>query len=332
MSDQQDDKKNDENGETENDIPQPVFKDDGNAQGADPASGELIDPVFDDAPIAAKGEIPDPVFDDAPAKPEKRQLSEQELAELSATLPDDLNFESAEDGSIIETQTPLPESNKKAEATNPLKDDYAVDDMAFSQDDDEIETDNLKKGEDSELSIKDPALKRVKVAAGWDVKRFEGSPVDLDLSCFILNKDDMTRVDTDFVFYNNLQGADLAVKHSGDNQTGEGDGDDETITIDLEALPFDIFEILFVITIYQGEENQQNFGLVNNAFIRIVNEETNVVLARFDLTSDFSDGTCLRFGSLIREGANWRFHAEGEFFDGGLTKIAQQYGLLIAGT
>lgn len=213
------------------------------------------------------------------------------------------------------------------------KEEYSYDAMdAFDDDETEIETDNLKKGEDSLLSEKDPTLRKVTVGCGWDMDAFDGEPLDLDLSCFLLNKDNMTRVDSDFVFYNNPKGADLAVIHSGDNRTGAGEGDDETITIDLDALPYEISKIVFTVTIYNGEELSLSFGGVKNAYIRLLNHRSKAVLARFDLSNDYPEGTAIRFGYMERVGNSWSFHAEGEIETGGLAKIAESYGLMIAGT
>lgn len=209
--------------------------------------------------------------------------------------------------------------------------DYDAPD-AFSAEESDIKTDNLAKGGQSFLSDKDPTLQKILVGCGWDMDMYDGEPLDLDLSCFLLNRQDMTREDSDFVFYNNPKGADLAVIHSGDNRTGAGEGDDETIAIDLNALPYEIAKIVLTVTIYDGEEKGYNFGSVKNAFIRIVNADTKVVLARFDLSTDFAEGTALRFGKLERIGNSWTFHADGSIEDGGLSKIAQSYGILIAGT
>lgn len=239
--------------------------------------------------------------------------------------------EVASDSAASEDNGEAEEDSDMPRAEPHERNDFDIPDD-FSAEAPKIDTDKLSKGEDSELSLKDPALKQLYVGVGWDMDHFEGEPLDLDLSCFLLNKNDMTRCDTDFVFYNNLKGADLAVQHSGDNRTGMGEGDDEVITIDLEALPFEIWKIVFVVSIYMGDEEGLSFNQVKNAFIRIANKETRVELARFDLSNDFGDGTCLRFGELMREGSNWRFHADGSFEKGGLSKIAQSYGLLIAGT
>ncbi len=342
----------------EDDIPQPVFK---NTGGADTAFGEVPDPVFDDRPIKMGGEIPDPVFDDNIQKPVKRRLSAKELAELSATLPSDINL-SDEEGIPVQQRprhedaapvNPLASSTQNADSdgdSNPesprpegtSRSRQPVDDMAALADErvlfgdeneeEEIIADELSRGEESELSSKDAGLRKILVGAGWDMVQFEGAPLDLDLSCFILNKNDQTRVDADFVFYNNPTGADLAVKHSGDSRDGAGEGDDEIITIDLEALPYDIYKIVFTVTIYQGDELEQNFGSVKNAYIRFLNQETKTELARFNLSEDFSEGTCLKFGELTRIGNKWCFLAIGETSSGGLSKIAQQYGLLISGT
>lgn len=350
----------------DSDIPQPVFKN----TSTDAPMGEIPDPVFDDRPIVARGgEIPDPVFDEE-EKPKKRELTQKELAELAATLPSDIRLDDnaepaaprparprkepvnpflntdrgdaapeqpALEQATLEQATGAQDTADPAPKAAPARDEQVIEDsfiraMREQEASLEIKTDILKRDQYSELTDKDPALKKVLVGAGWDMRNLDGAPLDLDLSCFILDKKDMTRLDSDFVFYNNPNGAELAVKHSGDNRTGEGAGDDEVITIDLDALPYDIYKIVFAVTIYQGDEHELSFGLVKNAFIRIVNQDTKVELARFDLSNDFSEGTCLKFGELTREGTRWRFHAIGETFSGGLSKIAQEYGLLIAGT
>jgi len=210
----------------EDDIPQPVFK---NTGGADTAFGEVPDPVFDDRPIKMGGEIPDPVFDDNIQKPVKRRLSAKELAELSATLPSDINL-SDEEGIPVQQRprhedaapvNPLASSTQNADSdgdSNPesprpegtSRSRQPVDDMAALADErvlfgdeneeEEIIADELSRGEESELSSKDAGLRKILVGAGWDMVQFEGAPLDLDLSCFILNKNDQTRVDADFVF------------------------------------------------------------------------------------------------------------------------------------
>ena len=222
---------------------------------------------------------------------------------------------------------------EKTETPAAAEEDYSYEAMdEFSAEDADIETDVLHEGEDSLLSEKDPTLKKITVGCGWDMSAYDGEALDLDLSCFLLNNQGLTRVDSDFVFYNNPKGADLAVVHSGDNRTGAGEGDDETISIDLEALPFEISKIVFTVTIYEGEENNASFGGVQNAYIRLFNSNSKAVLARFDLSNDFAEGTAIRFGYMERIGSAWSFHAEGNVETGGLSKIAESYGLLIAGT
>lgn len=175
----------------------------------------------------------------------------------------------------------------------------------------------------------DPTLRILRVAAGWDLREFDGENIDVDLSCFLLGKDDKTREDSDFVFYNNLQGAELAVKHLGDNRTGFGERDDEALLIDLAALPYNVYRIVFSISIYMADERNHTFSMVENAFVRVVNEETERELARDDMNEKFGDNTALRFCELERVGSQWVFKKIHEPATGGLKEIAEGYGLLI---
>ena len=190
---------------------------------------------------------------------------------------------------------------------------------------------HLKKGEDVNLHTIDPALHRVIVGVGWDAPaEREGFPVDLDASAFILNRDGKVRRDTDFVFYNNLETENGQLKHLGDNTSGEGDGDDEKIHIDLEALSYDIEKIAFTVTIHNASERQQSFGFIKNAFIRIINEDTGVEVAWFDLSEDASTDNAILFGELSRDGVQWRFKAMGDSHNGGLYRIAKALGVNVA--
>lgn len=191
--------------------------------------------------------------------------------------------------------------------------------------------DALHLGEELNLTRKDPTMKKAIIGAGWDFRFFEGDPLDMDLCAFLLDKDGMTREDEDFIFYNNDKGAGGAIRHTGDNRTGAGEGDDETIFVDLNGMPYDVHKVVFVIAIYQGEEKDQHFGMVKNAFIRIVNEETGREMTRFDLTQEEAHGeTGLIFCELVRDGVEWRFKATGEFIEGGLPRIATNYGIIVS--
>jgi len=175
----------------------------------------------------------------------------------------------------------------------------------------------------------DPTLRTLRIAAGWDLREFDGENIDVDLSCFLLGKDEQTREDSDFIFYNNLQGAELAVKHLGDNRTGFGERDDEAILINLSALPFDVYKIVIAVSIYMADERRQNFDMVENSFVRVVNEETERELARDDMTEKFSDSTAVRFCELERAGSQWVFKKIHDPVAGGLKQISEEYGLLI---
>ncbi|MFH1157765.1 MAG: TerD family protein [Pseudomonadota bacterium] len=190
---------------------------------------------------------------------------------------------------------------------------------------------HMLKGQEVNLMEVDPGLHRAVIGLGWGVpEQDQGFPVDLDASAFLLTRENRVRMDTDFIFYNNLETEESAIRHLGDSTTGEGDGDDEKIEINLDALPFDVEKIAFAVTIHNAEERQQNFGLVKSAFIRIANLDTGVELARFDLTEDASDDTGFVFGELSREGTGWKFRAMGQGSTGGLYKISRDYNVNVA--
>lgn len=190
---------------------------------------------------------------------------------------------------------------------------------------------HLNKGEEVNLSAKDPGLRKVLVGLGWDAPpEKNGFPVDLDASAFLLNRENRVRHDTDFVFYNNLETEQGQIKHLGDNTSGEGDGDDEKIHVDLEALAFDVEKISFSVSVHNALDRQQNFGVVKNAYIRIVNEETGTELARFDLSEDAGTDNAIVFGELVRDGIQWKFKALGNGHNGGLYKIAREFGVNVS--
>ena len=197
----------------------------------------------------------------------------------------------------------------------------------------EIESFKLKRGEQVNLTRLDPTLNKITVGMGWDVIGFDNEAPDLDSSIFLLDKTGKTRMDEDFIFYNNLRSTNGEVEHRGDNRTGAGDGDDEIILVDLMALPFDITAVNFVISIYDAGVREHTFKNVRNCFLRISNPDTGVELMRFNLDKEFDENlkaTAVLVGSLMREGPNWFFDGLGTLEPGGLPKIATDYGIIVA--
>ena len=190
---------------------------------------------------------------------------------------------------------------------------------------------SLTKGQKVDLTKGNPGLCNLLVGLGWDINRYDGgSDFDLDTAAFLLGGDGKTASDADFVFYGNLKHASGAVEHLGDNLTGEGDGDDEQIKIDLSKVPETVEKIDFTVTIYEAEERRQNFGQVSNAFIRIVDEANNTELIRYDLGEDFSIETAVVVGELYRNNGEWKFNAIGSGFQGGLAALCGHYGIEVA--
>ena len=187
---------------------------------------------------------------------------------------------------------------------------------------------SLKKGQKVDLTKGNPGLKHLLIGLGWDVNKYDGGgDFDLDASAFLLNKDGKVTGDSDCVFYGNLKHASGAVVHQGDNLTGEGEGDDEQIKVDLSLVPDTINKIDFTVTIYEAEKRKQNFGQVSNAFIRVVDEDKNEELIRFDLGEDFSIETAVVVGELYRNNGEWKFNAIGNGFEGGLAALGRNYGV-----
>lgn len=177
------------------------------------------------------------------------------------------------------------------------------------------------------LHEKDHGLKIMRVAAGWDLKNFSGEDnLDVDLSCFLLNKDSLTREDADFIFYNNLKSGDMSVRHTGDNRDGYGDNDDEAIIIDTSALSYEIYKIVFVVSIYMADSKNQNFSHVENSFVRVINETTDEELTRDDMQESFEDASAVEYCELERVGSEWRFRKLHTPVKGGLKEIAEKYG------
>ena len=186
---------------------------------------------------------------------------------------------------------------------------------------------SLTKGGNLSLTKEAPGMTKVLVGLGWDARPTDGTEFDLDASAFLLKADGKVRADSDFIFYNQLKSVDGSVEHTGDNRTGEGDGDDEAIKVDLSKIPADIHKIAFTVTIHEAEARRQSFGQVRNAFIRIVNQDTNVEVGRYDLDEDASTETAVIFGELYRHGTEWKFRAVGQGFNGGLKPLAESFGL-----
>lgn len=186
----------------------------------------------------------------------------------------------------------------------------------------------LSKGQRIDLTKNDPTLQKLVIGLGWDVKQYDGGQdYDLDASAFILNSSGKCRNEMDFIFYNNLRSQDGSVIHTGDNRTGEGDGDDEQIKIDLSKIPHDVNKIAITVTIHDAEMRRQNFGQIANAFVRLVNEDTGVEVLRFDLGEEFSIETAVVFCEVYRQGNDWKFNAVGSGYQGGLGSLVNAYGL-----
>ncbi|MEY9845074.1 TerD family protein [Streptacidiphilus sp. MAP5-3] len=186
---------------------------------------------------------------------------------------------------------------------------------------------SLSKGGNVSLTKEAPGLTAVLVALGWDVRTTTGADFDLDASALLLSSSGKVASDKDFVFYNNLKSQDGSVEHTGDNLTGEGEGDDEIVKVNLTAVPANIEKIVFPVSIYDAENRQQNFGQVRNAYIRVVNQNGGGEIARYDLSEDASTETAMVFGELYRSGAEWKFRAIGQGYASGLRGIAQDYGV-----
>ncbi|GAA1215506.1 calcium homeostasis/redox stress adaptation protein [Kitasatospora nipponensis] len=186
---------------------------------------------------------------------------------------------------------------------------------------------SLSKGGNVSLSKEAPGLTAVLVALGWDARTTTGAEFDLDASALLCNDLGKVTKDANFVFFNNLTSPDGSVEHTGDNLTGEGEGDDETIKVNLAAVPADVSKIVFPVSIYDAETRLQNFGQIRNAYIRVVNQAGGQEIARYDLTEDASTETAMVFGELYRNGAEWKFRAIGQGYASGLRGIAQDFGV-----
>ena len=190
---------------------------------------------------------------------------------------------------------------------------------------------NLQKGQKTDLTRGHAGLTTVMVGLGWDPYKYSGAfDFDLDASAFLVTESGKVSSDADFVFYNNLKHPSGAVIHMGDNLTGEGEGDDEQVLVDLKKIPANVQKIVFTVTIHDAEARKQNFGQVSNAFIRIVNQADNAELLRYDLGEDFSLETAVIFGEIYSYQGDWKFNAVGSGFKGGLASLCNNFGLNVA--
>lgn len=187
---------------------------------------------------------------------------------------------------------------------------------------------NLKKGQKVSLTKDNPGLNQVLVGIGWDVNQFDtGGSFDLDSSAFLVGADGKVTRQEDFVFYGNLKHPSGSVEHMGDNRTGDGEGDDEQIKINLSSVPENIERIVFAVTIYDAEVRGHNFGQISNSYVRICNEENGEEILRYDLGEDFSIETAAVFGELYKNNGEWKFNAIGSGYQGGLEALCSSYGI-----
>ncbi len=188
---------------------------------------------------------------------------------------------------------------------------------------------SLTKGGNISLSKTDPTLKNIIIGLGWDARPTDGQDFDLDASAFLLKEDGKVRSDTDFIFYNQLRSACGSIEHTGDNLTGDGDGDDESLILKLDMIPYVVQRIVFTVTIHDADKRKQNFGQVSNAAIRVVNQDTGIEVIRYDLSEDASTETAMVFGEVYRHNNEWKFKAVGQGYAGGLAALAAQYGITV---
>lgn len=189
---------------------------------------------------------------------------------------------------------------------------------------------NLTKGSKVSLTKDNPGLNNLRVGLGWDINKYDGgSEFDLDASAFMTDSSGKVPTDKEFIFYGNAEHPSGAVKSTGDNRTGEGDGDDEVVLVDLSAIPGNIEKISFTVTIYDAETRRQNFGQVSNAYIRVLNDTTGEELLKYELDEDFSIETAIVVAEIYKQGSEWKFNAVGSGFQGGLAAICTNFGIAV---
>lgn len=188
---------------------------------------------------------------------------------------------------------------------------------------------NLQKGGNVNLSKEAPGLKKAMIGLAWDKRLTDGEQFDLDAVAFLVGADGKVLSEADFIFYKQPNSTDGSIRHHGDNRTGEGSGDDEKIEVNLDAVPAHIEKIVLGVSIFEFDTRRQNFGQVSAASIRVIDGDTQVDVARYDLTEDYSTETALIFGELYRHNGDWKFRAVGQGFAGGLAAMATAYGVTI---
>jgi tellurium resistance protein TerD len=188
----------------------------------------------------------------------------------------------------------------------------------------------LTKGSNLSLTKTDPGLERVNVGLGWDPRSTTGDAFDLDASALLLGADGKVRSEADFIFYNQPATPDGSVVHKGDNRSGAGDGDDEVIAVDLSTVASDVARIIFVVSIDQADARRQNFGQVRSAYCRILNQDTDAEVVRYDLSEDAAPETCMIFSELYRHNGEWKFKAVGQGYASGLAGVATDFGVQLS--
>jgi tellurium resistance protein TerD len=187
----------------------------------------------------------------------------------------------------------------------------------------------LSKGSNLSLTKADPGLSKAMIGLGWDPRTTSGEAFDLDASALLIGKNGKVRSNDDFIFYNQLEAKDGSVVHQGDNRTGEGDGDDEQILINLNSVSPDVERVVIVVSIDQADARRQNFGQVRDAFCRVVNQDTDTEIVRYDLSEDAASETSMVFAEIYRNGAEWKFRAVGQGYATGLHGIATDFGIVL---
>lgn len=186
---------------------------------------------------------------------------------------------------------------------------------------------SLQKGGNVNLSKEAPTMTTMTIGLGWDARATDGAAFDLDAVAFVLSGEGKVRADSDFIFFNNKQNAEGSVVHGGDNRTGAGDGDDESIVIHLNKMPANVDKVAICVTIYDADGRKQNFGQVSRAYVRVLNDANQQEVARYDLSEDGSTEAAMIFGEVYRNGGDWKFKAVGQGFKGGLGPLAGSFGV-----
>lgn len=186
----------------------------------------------------------------------------------------------------------------------------------------------LSKGQRVDLTKTSSGIEKIVVGLGWDTNKYDGGyDFDLDTAAFLVDVDGKVTSGGDFVFYNNLKHVSGAVEHLGDNRNGLGDGDDESILVDIAKIPANIDKVAFTVTVHDATNRKQNFGQVSNAYIRVLNKDTNEELIKYELGEDFSVETAVVIAEIYRHNGEWKFNALGSGFEGGLVALCGNFGI-----